>query len=409
MAFFYNMFFGIYVLGAYILAPFNKKIRKFVLGRNGVISELKKKIKKEDKIVWFHAASLGEFEQGRPVIEALKKERPELKILLSFFSPSGYEIRKNYGGADFVCYLPFDFYWQAHRFVKTVNPVAAYFIKYEFWHHLIHELYRNKTPIYSISAIFRSEQVFFKWYGGWYRELLKKFTAIFVQNAGSDELLRKYNITHTFISGDTRFDRVNDIAQCVKQIPVVEEFSKGVPTIIAGSSWPADEDLLVRYINETQNNCKIVFAPHEIPESGIEHLFSILKVPAIRFSQAENKNLSDYKVLVIDNIGMLSSIYQYGVISYIGGGFGKGIHNTLEAATFGLPVIFGPNYLKFKEAVDLINLKGAFSITDFNQLKEILDILIENKERLANAGAVCKNYVSSNTGATQLILGNIGY
>lgn len=409
MAFLYNILIGLYVLGAYVLAPFNKKIRKFVLGRNGVISGLKKKINKDDKIVWFHAASLGEFEQGRPVIEALKKERPELKILISFFSPSGYEIRKNYAGADFVCYLPLDFYWQARRFVKVVNPVAAYFIKYEFWHHFIHELYRRKTPIYSISAIFRPEQVFFKWYGGWYRELLRKFTAIFVQNAGSEELLKKYNITHTFISGDTRFDRVNDIAKCVKQISIVEDFSKDTPTIIAGSSWPADEDLLVQYMNETRHNCKIIFAPHEIPESGIHRLLSSINVPVIRFSQAENKNLSEFKVLIIDNIGMLSSIYQYGIISYIGGGFGKGIHNTLEAATFGLPVIFGPNYLKFKEAVELINLKGAFSITNYTQLKEILDELIENKERLASAGAVCKNYVASNTGASSMILKHISF
>ena len=405
----YNFFLGIYAVLAYVAAPFNTKIRKFILGRSGIFKMLKGKIKAGDKIIWFHAASLGEFEQGRPVIEALKLKRPDYKILVTFFSPSGYEIRKNYAGADIICYLPIDFSWHAKRFVDIVKPSAVYFIKYEFWHNYIHEVSKRNIPLYCISGIFREEQMFFKWYGGWFRNTLRKFFHFYVQNNVSRELLQRINIQCVEVSGDTRFDRVFDIAKSVKELPIVTSFAANYKTLIAGSTWPADEDLLIQFINSTSFDCKFIIAPHEIHESGIQRIISLLKVEAVRYSQAANKDISQYKVLVIDNIGMLSSIYQYGIISYIGGGFGKGIHNTLEAATFGLPVIFGPKYLKFKEAVDLVEKQGAFNIEKYEDLRSVLDALLGDDKKRSNASTTCKEYVTTNVGATERILKNVVY
>ena len=404
MVFLYNIIIGFFALATYLVSPFNKKARQFTAGRNGIFRKLRQSIRPGEPVVWFHAASLGEFEQGRPVMEAIKRKRPEVKILLTFFSPSGFEIRKNYEGADVICYLPFDLSWHARKFVTIVQPKAVYFIKYEFWPNFIIEIAKKQIPIVSFSAIFRKEQVFFHWYGAWFRSTLKKIDHFFVQNEDSKTLLQLIDIKEVEKCGDTRFDRVFEIAKGVKELTIVSSFSANFKTVIAGSTWPADEELLIQYINSTAIDCKFIIAPHEISESGIQRIVSMLKVRAIRYSEALGMDLSAFKVLVVDNIGMLSSIYQYGTVSYIGGGFGKGIHNTLEAATFGLPVIFGPNYLKFKEAVDLVDSKGAFTIQNFESLRLVLDALLQNDAMLAAASKTCKDYVSSNIGATEKIL-----
>lgn len=406
---FYNFLIGLFYFGALIASPFNAKARKFMLGRNSVLKNLNKAFDKDDKIIWFHAASLGEFEQGRPVIEELKMRKPGYKILLTFFSPSGYEIRKNFKGADYVCYLPLDFSWHAQRFINIVKPKAAYFIKYEFWYNYINFLQQKNIPLFCISANFRPNQVFFKWYGFWYKRFLHKFNHLFVQNKISENLLKAVNVTNITVSGDTRFDRVFEIAAQIKKFPIIENFTCGQDVVIAGSTWPVDIDLLSRYICESTIKCKYIIAPHEVDETIIISLLKKLPNDTIRYSQATGCDFSKYRILVIDNIGILSSAYQYGRIAYIGGAFGKGLHNILEAATFGLPVVFGPKYDRFKEAIDLIEKQGSFSISDYDQLKISFDNLMTDDKLYQKSSNICKDYVAENRGATEIILKNLNF
>lgn len=403
MAFLYNIGIRAYGLGIKLAAPFNEKASLLSKGRKQTRKQIKEFKRGKERLVWFHAASLGEFEQGRPVMERLREKEPNTKILLTFFSPSGYEIRKNYTGADYIYYLPGDTPGNAARFIKTFRPDAAVFVKYEFWYNYLNELHRNHIPVYLISAIFRPEQPFFKNWGGLHRKMLTFFDRLFVQDGQSVELLKNIGITRTHLTGDTRFDRVKQIADAAKDIETVRLFCNGHPSMVCGSTWPPDEDILMDYINHYSREYKWILAPHEIGESHIKAIMEKCQKKIARYTQAPT-NLSEYDVLIIDCIGLLSSVYRYGNISYIGGGFGVGIHNTLEAAVYGIPVIFGPKYHKFNEAITLIKEGGGFSINNGTELKELLDSLISNPTITQTAGEKALAYVKSQLGATSIIL-----
>ncbi len=400
----YNTLIRLYYFAISVAAFFNKKANQWLNGRKTVFNDLERSIKRGERYIWVHCASLGEFEQGRPVIEALRKESEETKILLTFFSPSGYELRKHYDQADIVCYLPIDTHSNACRFLDIVRPVKVYFVKYEFWFHYLSNCKHRTIPVYIFSAIFRKEQLFFKWYGGWYRKILGYFKHIFVQDALSMQLLAEININNVSIAGDTRFDRVASLVTKVKDLPEIAVFSKGIPIIVCGSTWEPDEKLLIQYINETSHKLKFIIVPHEINEAGLLYIENKLKKSFIRYSQIKNNLDLDSNVLLIDNVGMLSSIYRYATIAYIGGGFGKGIHNTLEAATYGIPILFGPRYEKFKEAIDLIERGAAFSVKNDEMLKQNFDNLLNKNEFCENAGRMAAEYVKMNLGASNQII-----
>lgn len=405
MTLLYNIGILLYSLLIRLTSPFNLKAKQFVTGRKNWKTRLQGQIEKDAKYIWFHCASLGEFEQGRPVIEEIRKQFPKFKIVLTFFSPSGYEIRKNYAGADIIMYLPLDTKKNAETFINMLKPEKVFFIKYEFWHHYISELKRANIPLYIFSAIFREQQQFFKntpW-GLWLRKSLFNFEHFFVQNNKSAELLKGIGLSNISVAGDTRFDRVASIAKAVKEIPAVEKFKRGQQLIIAGSTWKPDEELLIEFINQNTNT-KFIIAPHEVSEANINRIHQMLKRPAISFSKVDESDICRYDVLVIDSIGLLSSVYKYGNIAYIGGGFGVGIHNILEAATFGMPIVFGPNFTRFKEAVDLVSLGGAFSISNYKQLKQNLNALITDKKHLDLSSEKNKNYVEKNVGSTKFII-----
>ena len=407
----YSLIIHLYAFFIELISPFHKKARLMRLGQwktNGILRE---KIDRNAKYIWFHASSLGEFEQGRPLIEKIKAEHPEYKILLTFFSPSGYEVRKNYGGADVVCYLPFDTPYRVKKFLDLSKPVMAIFIKYEFWDNYLSELKRRNIPVYIVSAIFRKEQLFFKWYGGMYRKVLSYFTHIFVQDDASRELLSKYGVTNVSVFGDTRFDRVQDVYKNTKQVPMVELFvnnnrSDNQLTMVAGSSWQQDEEVYLNYFND-HPELKLIIAPHEIHKDHLMHIESMLKRPSIRLSEATEKDIKGKSCLIVDSFGLLSSIYRYGDLAYIGGGFGAGIHNVLEAAVYGMPVIFGPKYQKFKEARDLLQVGGAFSITDEKTFESKMEELSTYRDLLDAAGAAAGDFVKSNIGATNRIIASI--
>ncbi len=401
-----------YGLGIRIGSPFNAKARRWVNGRKRIFDRIQlaineaRKTHGDRKIAWFHCASLGEFEQGRPVIEAFRQQHPDYFIFLTFFSPSGYEVRNAYTGADFIYYLPLDTPSRAAKFVRTVNPDVAFFIKYEFWFNYLENLRINQVPVFLLSANFRTTQVFFKWYGDWPRKLLAGFATIFVQNENSRELLEFINIRNVIISGDTRFDRVSAIAGNAREFPLIRAFASGNKIIIAGSSWPADESLLIQYLSEN-HDVKIILAPHQTDEAHISAILARCNGLAVKLSAANPSSVTMYRVLVIDTIGILPHLYQYGTVAYIGGGFGAGIHNILEAATFGLPVFFGPNYHKFNEASDLVLLNGAFPIENYQSLKDKMAPLLSQPARLSEASAVCRKYVASKKGATEIVMSNI--
>ena len=381
MSLFYQIAIYGYSLTIRIASFFNKKAGLWINGRNDIFKNLEKAIDPNERIAWFHAASLGEFEQGRPVIEAFRQKFPGFKILLTFFSPSGYEIRKNYSGADYIFYLPPDTKPNAKRFIETVKPEIAVFIKYEFWFNYLKILYDKDLPVFVISAIFRKEQHFFKWYGGWFRKMLKSITMFFVQNEESKELLQSIGIENVTISGDTRFDRVSAIAGSLKTFPPVEKFAGNTKVFLAGSTWPRDEELILRLANDLAGKMKFIIAPHEIGHeriASITRLFSGFKV--LKFSESNESSFAGAHILIIDGMGFLSGLYRYCHIAYIGGGFGKGIHNILEAATFGKPVIFGPKYDKFQEATDLTKLKGAFSVSTAKELEKIAVKLLSDEQ-----------------------------
>ncbi|MDE5639823.1 MAG: 3-deoxy-D-manno-octulosonic acid transferase [Odoribacter sp.] len=403
MAFFYNLGIRAYTLAIRLASPFNEKAALWTKGRKKIQESISAVEKGSHRLVWFHAASLGEFEQGRPVMEALKKEQPETKILLTFFSPSGYEIRKNYTGADYIFYLPADTPRNARHFIESVQPDAAVFVKYEYWYNYLNQLNKRHIPTYLISAIFRKEQPFFKTWGGLHRKMLHFFTRMFIQDEESARLLSSIGIQAFEQTGDTRFDRVKQIADAAKGIDKVASFLNGAPAVICGSTWPPDEDLLLDYINRDDTPFKWIIAPHEIGENHIKSILDKCKQQVIRYSQEES-DVTDAKVLIIDCIGLLSSIYRYGKLAYIGGGFGAGIHNTLEAAVYGIPVIFGPRYQKFNEAVTLIRQGGAFSIRNKTELDELLDSLLRDQAITETAGRQALAYVNSQLGATDAIM-----
>ena len=430
---------------------FNKKIKKMWRGEREAVDLLKEKVDPTAKYVWFHAASLGEFEQGRPLIEQLRATHPEYKILLTFFSPSGYEVRKNYEGADIVCYLPLDTIRNARRFLRAVHPVMAFFIKYEFWYNYLHILRHRGVPVYSVSSIFRPGQVFFKWYGRNYAKVLHCITHFFVQNEVSLQLLKGIGIDEATVVGDTRFDRVLQIKEQAKKLPIVEAFKgingkgdackrdlsedackdnlsedackrvlsedackgdlsengcKGCKVFVAGSSWQPDEDIFIRFFNE-HPDWKLIIAPHVIGEDHLAYILDKLQMKAVRYTQATEQSAAEARCLIIDCFGLLSTIYRYGEIAYVGGGFGVGIHNVPEAAVWGVPVLFGPNNKRFQEAQDLLACKGSFEVTDYDSFNTIISRLISDDKFRHQCGEASANYVKSRSGATDIIMKSV--
>ena len=422
----YNIAIYLYLLGVAVYSRFNEKVRKMWRGERDAFRVLREKVDPQAKYVWFHAASLGEFEQGRPLMEQLRREHPEYKILLTFFSPSGYEVRKNYEGADIICYLPLDTITNARRFLRTIRPVGAFFIKYEFWYNYLHILKHRGVPVYSVSSIFRPDQVFFKWYGRQYGRVLNCFTHFFVQNEMSRELLAKIGITAVTVTGDTRFDRVLQIKEAARQLPVVETFLKEkgeTKVFVAGSSWPPDEEIFIRYFNE-HRDWKLIIAPHVIGEDHLQQIERLLAGrKVVRYTLAEQNLCSPQRdaslaknsplstlhssdVLIIDCFGLLSSIYHYADVAYVGGGFGVGIHNLLEAAVWDVPVFFGPNNQKFQEAQGL-KQSGGIEIHNYEEFASQMDRLAADAAYLAEQGRQAGDYVKSRSGATEIILSSV--
>lgn len=407
-----------YSLGIYLYALLvrlvaalgHRKARAMVRGQHDAWRILREKIDPTARYVWFHAASLGEFEQGLPLIERLRREQPSRKILLTFFSPSGYEVRKDYKGADVVCYLPFDSPTAARRFIKWARPEMAFFIKYEFWRNYIDVLSKKSIPIYSVSSIFRPGQIFFRWYGRKYARCLRRITHFFVQNERSVELLRTIGVQdNVTIVGDTRFDRVIDIRNNARPLPLVEQFTRGKEdsntapfVLVTGSSWQPDEDILLDYVNR-HPDLRLVIAPHVVNDAHIQEIEQKLTTPALRYSQATLENVRDYRVLIIDGYGLLSSIYRYATVAYVGGGFGVGIHNVPEAAVYGIPVIIGPNHQRFAEAMALIANGGCKSIENAEDFSVIMDDFLENPAHITQAGSAAGDYIHQNAGATPVI------
>ena len=465
----YNIAIYIYLIGVAIGSLFNKKIKKMWRGEREAVDLLKEKVDPTAKYVWFHAASLGEFEQGRPLIEQLRATHPEYKILLTFFSPSGYEVRKNYEGADIVCYLPLDTIRNARRFLRAVHPVMAFFIKYEFWYNYLHILRHRGVPVYSVSSIFRPGQVFFKWYGRNYAKVLHCITHFFVQNEVSLQLLKGIGIDEATVVGDTRFDRVLQIKEQAKELPIVEAFKgingkgdackdnisedacngdlsedackrvlsedackedlsedackedlsedackedlsengcKGCKVFVAGSSWQPDEDIFIRFFND-HPDWKLIIAPHVIGEDHLAYILDKLQMKAVRYTQATEQSAAEARCLIIDCFGLLSTIYRYGEIAYVGGGFGVGIHNVPEAAVWGVPVLFGPNNKRFQEAQDRLACKGSFEVTDYDSFNTIISRLISDDKFRHQCGEASANYVKSRSGATDIIMKSV--
>jgi len=390
-----------------LLASVNSKAKKRI---NGLKEQSKNTIsRKEGELIWFHCASTGEFEQARPLIEKIKKENKEAQILISFFSPSGFELRKNYNFADFVIYLPNDSTKNARNLIQKYKPTTVFFIKYEFWHYYLSTLKKNNIKVYLVSGIFRKNQIFFKFYGGFYRKILQNFEILFVQNKESEYLLNSIGIKNVQICGDTRFDRVTQISKTALNLPEIEIFKQNNKLIIAGSTWEEDEKLFVKYINQNNSDIKYIIVPHEIKTGKINSLQGKLSATSIKYSEIKNKDLNSTKIIIIDNVGMLSSLYKYADIAYIGGGFGKGIHNTLEAAVYGIPIIFGKKYQKFEEAKQLIARNAAFSISNFQEFNTVLDEIITDENFRHRTGKNSIDYVQENIGAVEKIFKTVSF
>ena len=408
MLFLYNLIVQIAGFLLKIVGVFSPKIKLFVEGRKSVFEILESKINATDKTIWFHAASLGEYEQGLPVIERIKEKFPSHKIVLTFFSPSGYEVRKNNLVADVTVYLPLDTKKNALQFLSIVRPEMVFFIKYEYWPNYLNELRKLGTPTYLISGIFRKNQLFFKWYGGFYRTALNTFTYFFVQNESSKKLLLELGKTNVAVSGDTRFDRVASILKKDNSLDFIEVFKNDTLTVVAGSSWPKDENLLVDYINQTSEKIKFIIAPHNIKEEQIQELKNSIFKKVVLFSEKSTKNLADFDVFIIDTIGILTKIYSYADIAYVGGGFGNpGVHNILEPATFGVPIVIGPNFSHFAEATALVNREGCISISNKKELMDAFSNLIANDNIRHEKGHICNTFVQMNKGATDIIMKKI--
>jgi 3-deoxy-D-manno-octulosonic-acid transferase len=404
MKFIYTLIIYIYTGLINIVSLFNHKALLWVGGRRKWAAKLKENFATGEETIWFHCASLGEFEQGRPVIEMIKDKAPDIKIVLTFFSPSGYEIRKNYKYADYICYLPADTPRNASEFISILKPSLAIFVKYEFWNNYISELNKTKIPFYLVSGIFRPDQHFFKWYGGFFRQILKKFTHIFVQDERSCDLLRNIGIQNVTIAGDTRFDRVSQIASAAQELPVIEKFRGSEKLFLAGSSWRPDEEIIAGFVNSDPGKMKWIIAPHEIGKTNIDRLEKLFKTNVVRYSEFKEES-SDARVLIIDNIGILSSAYRYAYIAAVGGGFGKGIHNILEPVCWGTPVLFGPNHKGFREAVDLISRGGAFCYRNSDEFIGIVNCWLADTELYKSSSSTVSGYIRENTGATEKIAG----
>lgn len=432
----YNLIIYLYLCGVAIASLFNEKVRKMWRGEREAIRVLREKVDPQAQYVWFHAASLGEFEQGRPLMERLRRDHPEYKILLTFFSPSGYEVRKNYDGADIVCYLPLDTISNARRFLRTVRPVMAFFIKYEFWYNYLHVLKHRGVPVYSVSSIFRPNQVFFRWYGRQYSRVLKCFTHFFVQNEVSKELLATLGIHNVDVVGDTRFDRVLQVKEAAESLENVAYFChynisndpnpdddevvtacagfvRPAGVFVAGSSWPPDEDIFIRYFRDKQlfgyGKWKLIIAPHVIDESHLQEIEQKLDgYKVVRYTKFDCYQFESADVLIVDCYGLLSSIYRYGDIAYVGGGFGVGIHNVVEAAVWGKPVFFGPNNQRFQEAQGLKACGGGIEIGSYDDFAARMDQLISQPQSVEALGRAAADYVSSRAGAVESIFGIIG-
>ena len=399
----YNLAMYILELGVKLAALFSDKPAKMVKGYREVFDLLQRKIDRNAQYIWFHAASLGEFEQGRPLIERIRKEYPQYKILQTFFSPSGYEVRKNYDGADIVCYLPIDTPSNVKKFVDLVDPCMVFFVKYEFWQNYLNTLNKKGVPVYSVSSIFRPNQIFFRWYGKGYQQVLKTFAHLFVQNEESKQLLAGIGVNNTTVVGDTRFDRVLDICAAAKQLPLVQKFKGDALTFVAGSSWGPDEDIFIKYFN-AHPEMKLIIAPHVVNDSHLKEIESKLQRSCVRYTKATEENVQQADCLIIDCYGLLSSIYRYGEISYIGGGFGVGIHNVLEAAVYGIPVIFGPNNKKFREAQHLLANKGGFEINGYEDFEQLMNKFLSDEAYLKQSGKAAGDYVKGNAGAMEKIM-----
>ena len=416
----YNIVIYFVLWGIAIASLFNEKVRKMWRGEREAFKILKQKVDPNAKYIWFHAASLGEFEQGRPLMERIRKDYPQYKILLTFYSPSGYEVRKNYEGADIICYMPVDTRLNAIRFLRLVRPVMAFFIKYEFWSNFLHILKHRNIPTYSVSSIFREDQVFFKWYGRSYAGVLKCFTRFFVQNEESKRLLEGIGITAVDVVGDTRFDRVLQIKEAAKQLPICEAFRIGVASsqsadvphhdfkvFVAGSSWPPDENIFIPFFNE-HKDWRLLIAPHVIAEEHLKLILSLIKgKKVVRYTQTTPEEAAEADVLIIDCFGLLSSMYNYGDVAYIGGGFGVGIHNTLEAAVWNMPVIFGPNNKKFQEAQGLLKSGGGFEINTYEEFSGLMSSLMNDETFLKQAGDKAGAFVAHLAGATDKVLASV--
>lgn len=416
----YNIVIYFVLWGIAIASLFNEKVRKMWRGEREAFKILKQKVDPNAKYIWFHAASLGEFEQGRPLMERIRKDYPQYKILLTFYSPSGYEVRKNYEGADIICYMPVDTRLNAIRFLRLVRPVMAFFIKYEFWSNFLHILKHRNIPTYSVSSIFREDQVFFKWYGRSYAGVLKCFTRFFVQNEESKRLLEGIGITAVDVVGDTRFDRVLQIKEAAKQLPICEAFRTGVASsqsadvphhdfkvFVAGSSWPPDENIFIPFFNE-HKDWRLLIAPHVIAEEHLKLILSLIKgKKVVRYTQTTPEEAAEADVLIIDCFGLLSSMYNYGDVAYIGGGFGVGIHNTLEAAVWNMPVIFGPNNKKFQEAQGLLKSGGGFEINTYEDFSGLMSPLMNDEAFLKRAGDKAGTFVAHLAGATDKVLASV--
>ncbi len=416
----YNIVIYFVLWGIAIASLFNEKVRKMWRGEREAFKILKQKVDPNAKYIWFHAASLGEFEQGRPLMERIRKEYPQYKILLTFYSPSGYEVRKNYEGADIICYMPVDTRLNAIRFLRLVRPVMAFFIKYEFWSNFLHILKHRNIPTYSVSSIFREDQVFFKWYGRNYAGVLKCFTRFFVQNEESKRLLEGIGIKDVDVVGDTRFDRVLQIKEAAKKLPICEAFRTGVASsqsadvphhdfkvFVAGSSWPPDENIFIPFFNE-HKDWRLLIAPHVIAEEHLKLILSLIKgKKVVRYTQTTPEEAAEADVLIIDCFGLLSSMYNYGDVAYIGGGFGVGIHNTLEAAVWNMPVIFGPNNKKFQEAQGLLKSGGGFEINTYEDFSGLMNSLMNDEAFLKQAGDKAGAFVAHLAGATDKVLASV--
>lgn len=416
----YNIVIYFVLWGIAIASLFNEKVRKMWRGEREAFKILKQKVDPNAKYIWFHAASLGEFEQGRPLMERIRKDYPQYKILLTFYSPSGYEVRKNYEGADIICYMPVDTRLNAIRFLRLVRPVMAFFIKYEFWSNFLHILKHRNIPTYSVSSIFREDQVFFKWYGRNYAGVLKCFTRFFVQNEESKRLLEGIGITAVDVVGDTRFDRVLQIKEAAKQLPICEAFRTGVASsqsadvphhdfkvFVAGSSWPPDENIFIPFFNE-HKDWRLLIAPHVIAEEHLKLILSLIKgKKVVCYTQTTPEEAAEADVLIIDCFGLLSSMYNYGDVAYIGGGFGVGIHNTLEAAVWNMPVIFGPNNKKFQEAQGLLKSGGGFEINTYEDFSGLMSSLMNDETFLKQAGDKAGTFVAHLAGATDKVLASV--